>query len=282
MSTDVEAIAQIRADDPAVTRFRAERQRQLVRGRVRRGLVIACQLAIIGAFIGVWQFAITTGLANPTFVGTPSEMFSELWLKTVDGTFIRDAVPTFSAVVVAFVLASVVGTLVGVVMNEFPFVDRVLQPLVSLVNSVPRIALAPMLIVWFGLGMSSKVVLAFSLVVFIQLVATESALKNVDEYLLLLSRSLGCSRWQTFASVKIPWALPGIFGGFRLGMVYSVLSVVVSEMIASPDGLGQKIAYYSNTFAISTALATLLFLSIVTLVLVQIINVVESKLGTWQ
>ena len=282
MSTPASSITNVREHDPAVVRFRERRKREESRARIRSVLVVVAQISIVSSFIVVWQLAITLGIADPTFVGTPKEMIQGLWTMTVDGTFLHDAIPTFSAVVVAFVLASVAGTFVGVLMNEFNFLDRVLQPLVSLVNSVPRIALAPMLIVWFGLGMTSKVVLAFSLVVFIQLIATESALKNVDEYLLLLSRSLGSNRLQTFMQVKIPWALPGIFGGLRLGLVYSVLSVVVSEMIASPDGLGQKIAYYSNTFGISNALATLLFLSIVTLILVQVINIFESKIGAWK
>lgn len=283
MSAIAEApIETLDSSDPIIAKFRAATQRENKRKTRRRAAVFVTQLLIVAGFVAAWQLAITIGIANPIFVGTPLGVLTELWAKTIDGTFLSAAVPTFTAVVIAFVIASAVGIALGVLMDEFDFLDRVLQPLVALMNAVPRIALAPMLVVWFGLGTTSKVVLAFSLVVFIQLVATSSSLKNVDEYLILLSRSLGCSRWQTFVSVKIPWAVPGIFGGFRLGIVYSVLSVVVSEMIASPNGLGQLIAYYSNTFAISSALATLLFLSIITLFIVQIINLVESRLGTWQ
>lgn len=128
--------------DPAIERFRERRRRDHRRARVRTILVVLAQVAIVGAFVLAWQLAIVLGLANPTFVGTPREMLANFWEKTLDGTFLQDAIPTFSAVLVAFALSSVVGTFVGILMSEFTFVNRVLQPLVALVNSVPRIALA--------------------------------------------------------------------------------------------------------------------------------------------
>lgn len=268
--------------DPSVEHFRELTLAKAKKARWSILTVTASQVLIVAGFLGLWQLVLELGIANPLFVGTPADVLTSFWQNTMNGKFVEAAGPTFLAVAIAFATASLVGILLGVIMDESAYLDRVLQPLIALMNSVPRIALAPMMIVWFGLGTTSKAVLAFSLVVFIQFVATSSALKNVDEYLLMLSKSLGCSRWQTFLNIKLPWAMPGIFGGFRLGIVYAVLSVVVSEMIASPNGLGQLIAFYSNTFAISDALAALLFLSVVTLVLVQVINAVEKRIGTWQ
>ena len=244
-------------------------------------LVFASQLATAALLVGVWQLAASMGWANPVYVGSPVEIATELWENVRNGFFFVQAVPTFLAIVVAFGLSSIVGIAVGMVLHEIPFVDRVLAPFVAAFNGVPRIALAPVTIVWFGLGMASKVALAFSLVVFIVLVTTEAALRNVDPDLVRLCRTLGASKSKTLTAVKLPWALPGIFAGLRLGLLYAIVSVVVNEMIASPDGLGQLIAVYSNTFQISRMFAVLVFASIVTIVADLVLQKVERRLRIW-
>lgn len=268
--------------DEVMMRFHATQLDLVAKERRRKILVFGTQLIVTAAFLLVWELLIRMGVINPIFMGRPATVFSTLWARTVDGTFLSQAVPTFKAVLLSFLLASGSGILIGIALHEFLFLNRVVQPMIALLNSIPRIALAPMTIVWFGLGLASKTALAISLVIFIIIISTQAALKNVDDYLLLLGRSLGANRWQRFAYIKLPWAFPGIFAGLRLGLVYSVLSVVVSEMMASPDGLGQLITFYSNRFDVSAALAALLFLSIITLALNGGINKVEKKLGTWE
>lgn len=268
--------------DPVVERFEAEQLRRLSHLKLRRLGILGTQIGITAAVLGLWELVIRLGVANPLFVGRPAKVMEILWTNTWNGTFPRQAIPTFQAVLLAFVLATVVGITAGIVLHELKFLDQVFEPLLALLNSIPRIALAPMMIVWFGLGLASKTALAFSLIVFIIIVSTMGALKNVDDYLILLGRSLGAKRWQTFRYIKVPWATPGIFAGLRLGLVYSVLSVVVAEMMASPDGLGQLIAFYSNRFDVSAALAALLFLSLLTLALNAVITKTERRIGTWE
>lgn len=239
------------------------------------------QFAVLIVIFGGWQLAVASGLVKPVFFGAPVEILKELWANTANGLFFKESVPTLAAVIVAFVLAAIVGIAAGILLHEVPFLHAVFSPFIAAFNGMPRIALAPITIVWFGLGMASKVALAFSLVVFIELITTEAALRNVDPDLLRLCRSLGASKMRTLVSVQLPWAMPNIFAGLRLGFLYAVLSVIVTEMISAPDGLGQLISLYSNTFQISKMFAALVFLSTFTILADAALQKIEKRLKVW-
>jgi len=267
--------------DATLTAFEDKTALDERRARTRSALVLVCQVATATVLVGVWQLAASLGFANPVYVGSPVLIAEELWRNTINGFFFVQSVPTLTAIAISFALASVAGIAVGVLLHEVAFLSRVLAPFIAAINGVPRIALAPVTIVWFGLGLASKVALAFSLVVFIVLVTTEAALRNVDADLVRLCRALGASRLKTLFAVKLPWALPGIFAGLRLGLLYAIVSVIVNEMIASPDGLGQLISLYSNTFQISRMFAVLVFTSIATILADTALQRVERRLRVW-
>lgn len=270
----------VQDDDSVLRSFARRYDAQLAR---RRHLLIAAALtsaAIVVLLMGIWQTIVALKIANPVFVGSPSEVISAFWNFLTSGDLVKAGVPTVEAICIAFVLSASAGTVIGLILSESAFLRRVFMPLFVAANSVPRIALAPITIVWFGIGATSKVVLAVSLVVLIQINSTVGALQNVDPDLTLLCKTLGANRLKTLWRVKVPWALGGIFAGMRLCIVYSVLSVVAVEMIASSNGLGQRIAFYSNTFAISEALAMLLSLSIVSVVLTFLVGTLERLVSS--
>ena len=267
--------------DEARAHFDAQVARDDRALRTRSVLVVVCQVVVAAALLGAWQLAATSGWANPVYIGSPSLIASEFWSNTSNGFFFVQSVPTLTAIGLSFLLASACGIAGGVLLHEVTFLARVFGPFIAAVNGVPRIALAPVTIVWFGLGLASKVALAFSLVVFIVLLTTEAALRNVDSDLVRLCKALGASRIKTLLSVKLPWALPGIFAGLRLGLLYAIVSVIVNEMIASPDGLGQLLALYSNTFQISKMFAVLAFTSIATILADACLQRVERRLQVW-
>lgn len=272
---------QVRILDAALPEFEARRKRLVSKMQARRVWVAVGQIATIALFFGTWQGLVWTGAANPVFVGSPLNIIHELYSNVVSGNFFIQGLPTLEAVVAAFSLSAVVGIWLGVILHEVPFLSSVFSPFVAALNGVPRIALAPITIVWFGLGLGSKVALAFGLVVFLELITTEAALRNVDQDLTTLCRSLGASKMKTLFSVKLPWAMPSIFAGLRLGLIYTILSVIVNEMISSPDGLGALISLYSNTFQISRMFAILAFLSLFTILADAGLRRIERALKVW-
>jgi NitT/TauT family transport system permease protein len=146
---------------------------------------------------------------------------------------------------------------------------------------MPRIALGPLFILWFGIGIASKVVLAFSLGYFIMLLSTLGGLKNVDRDLLLMSRLFGASELRLFWHVRFPWALPGIFAGLKLTLIYCSAGAVIGEMIAAKSGLGVLLQTFSGRFDVAGVLALILIVALLVMVLTSLMDLAERRFLEW-
>ena len=183
---------------------------------------------------------------------------------------------------IAFVISSVLGIVAGLLLARSPFWDDVLAPLVLALNSLPRVALAPLIILWFGIGITAKVVTAFTLVFFILLVNTLGGAKNVDNDILTIARLMGASKRDILWKVTLPSALPWIFAGLNLGLTYSLLGVIVAEILASNQGLGFVIQSSAATFNTAGVFAGLITLAVVAWGFSAIMRLVEAHLLRWK
>jgi NitT/TauT family transport system permease protein len=175
-----------------------------------------------------------------------------------------------------------VGITLGIVLGLMPRLDRLLDPYLNAVNAMPRIALAPVLIVYFGIGQSGKVALAFSIVVFVLLINTQAGVRAADRELLTLARVMGMSRLQMVTKVVLPNAVPSIFAGLRLGLIYALLGVVASELIAAEIGLGQMIAGFAGSYDMASAYAVMIVLAALGAAINYGMAMIESRLLRWQ
>jgi NitT/TauT family transport system permease protein len=163
-----------------------------------------------------------------------------------------------------------------------PRFHRAAEPYLTLVNAMPRIALAPLFLLWFGLGIGSKIAVGFSLTFFIVLSATIAGIRGVDSDHLILSKALGANQQQIFFKVTLPSAVPVIFSGLRLGLIFALLGVVGAELIAAEHGLGQTLAYLQSTFSMDGVMALLFLLACVGFGLTTLMNQLERALLDWQ
>lgn len=166
----------------------------------------------------------------------------------------------------------------GLALTQSSIAREVFDPFITGLNSLPRIALAPLFILWFGLGINSKIALAFSLVYFVQLLATLGAVANVDPELTRLARILGFSRNDIYMKVVLPWSISGIFGGLQLGLVTSFLGAVTGEILGAKGGMGVVLVEYANLFKTNDVLAALLILAIVASTLAFVMRNIEKRL----
>jgi NitT/TauT family transport system permease protein len=239
------------------------------------------RLAIFAAFCAIWWGLVRLGMVDKFFLSTPQDV-AKFLLDNFRVQIIPNAVNTLLATLMAFVLSAVAGILAGLLLVELPGMKRMVDPFLTALNSMPRIALAPIFILWFGIELTSKVALAFSLGFFIVLMSTFAGMRNVDPVLLRLSRSLGCSPWQQFTKITLPWAVPSVFAGLKLALIYSFLGVVTSEMLASKLGLGQLIMYYSGVLRMDAVLGILLVMAVCSVALTMVADRIEAALlGNW-
>lgn len=234
---------------------------------------------LFGIFLVLfWQVGYSLGLVDPVIARSPEEVGSFLWEIIIDGTLWPALWSTMSATLIAFVLASTVGVILGIALGLFPRVEMVVDPFLNAANAMPRIAFAPLFVIWFGIGQTAKVALAFTIVVFILLLNARAGIRTVQPDVKTMATMMGMNKLQMFWKILLPTAVPSIFAGLRLGLIYSLLGVITSEIVAARQGLGQLIASYAGTFVIEGVYAIVIVLAIIAAVLNMLMAMVERKI----
>jgi len=248
----------------------------------KRHHILLARVAVIGTFLAVWQGSVSFGLVDPFWISSPVLVVKTLWQQIASGDLVVNVGITVFEALIAFVVSSVLGIVAGLLLARSPFWDEVLAPLVLALNSLPRVALAPLIILWFGIGIVAKVVTAFTLVFFILLVNTLGGAKNVDTDILTIARLMGASRRDILWKVTLPSALPWIFAGLNIGLTYALLGVIVAEILASNQGIGYIISSGAANFDTAAVFAGLVTLAIVAWLFSAIMRKVEARLLRWK
>ncbi len=266
-----------------VSRWRSTSPRQ--RGRrnpFSTMWLFLARLGVLVALVGIWQLVVILKLADPTVTSRPSAVFSYLGHAVSGSEMWTNLSATMEATLIAFGLASVVGIVIGVALGLLPRVEKVIDPYLTAINAMPRIAFAPVFVVAFGLSITSKIALAFSIVVFILITSARAGVQSLDVDITRLATLLGASKRQMFSKVLLPVAVPSIFGGLRLGLIYSLLGVTTSELIASTNGIGQMLQQAAGLFRIDEVYGLLIILAIVASVINLLMGTLERYLLRWQ
>lgn len=266
----------------AATRAGEARERSRRAHRQERLRTDLWRLGVLLAFTGAWESATRSGAINPFWVSSPGLIVLDLWKSFASGSvFVHIAITLYEAFL-GFAAGAVVGIGSGFALARWDPLARVLDPYVTALNSLPRVALAPLFILWFGIGVTSKVILAFSLVVFILLVNTYAGAKNVDQDLVIISRLLGATRRQLTVKVILPSSIPWIFAGLRLGLAYALIGAVVGEVIVAQAGLGFLIAHAAGVFNTTGVFSALIILMVIAMALNELMKATERKLLRWR
>lgn len=241
------------------------------------------RVAILAVFFGLWELASSTNFINPILIGRPSGIAQYLSTEIfVTGSLLKDIQWSMTGVSIAFVLGSVIGILVGMIFVISPTTEALFSPMLTALNAMPRIALAPLFLIWFGLGLGSKVAVGFSLTFFIVMSSTVAGGRGVNADHILLGKTLGASPAQMFRKFVLPSAIPVIFNGLRLGLVFALLGVVASEIIAAEHGLGQTLSSLAASFRTNGVFGIIILLSLLGVSITWSMNWLEGRLLRWK
>lgn len=238
--------------------------------------------AFVVIIVALWEWGARTGVIDQSFVGSPFGIASFTYNNLLNGRLWGDLGWTMLSVTLSFTLGSAAAIGVGLVFVTWPKFEAFCDPYVNALNVLPRIAMVPLFILWFGLGVGSKIAMGFSLTFFIVLSSTVAGIRGISQDHVTLTRTLGATSRQLFFWVTLPGAVPVLFSGLRLGLIYAFLGVVGAEVIASERGLGQQLAYLASTFAIDGVWSLLLDLALVGVFLMKVMNWLERRLLHWQ
>lgn len=248
----------------------------------RRTFIWAVRIFLVVGFVALWEVAGRRGWVDTVLYGQPSGIWHAMREYYPSARAKDSLTSTGQAIALAFVIGSVTGTLAGLALGLSKTFDAIIGPFLVPINSIPRIALAPLFIAWFGLTMTAKVVLAVSIVFFILAENARGAVRSVDSDLMVMARVVGLRSVGLLWKVVLPSAVPTLFAGLRLTFTYSLLGVVASEMIAATNGVGQDIVLYSSSYQVDTVFAILIELVVFAVLINTIFSVLERWLLRWQ
>lgn len=228
-----------------------------------------------------WQWYVVRFEVSPAVFPSPVAVWESLYANLADGTFVGDLAVTMKEVLIGFFGGSIVGFLLALLISEFRPVRTILYPYVIAFQAVPKTALAPMFLIWFGFGIESKVALVISTVFFPVLINTLSGLERTDPDQLDMLRAYCGKRWRIFWRVKLPSAMPPLFAGLELAIVLAVIAAVVSEFLGAVGGLGYRILTFNTNLDMAGQFAALILLSITGFVLHAIIKHIGNRVVFW-
>lgn len=243
---------------------------------------LAIQLGMVFAFLLVWQFVVEREWVSAFLVGSPAGIFSKLLEAVSNGSLWENTKVTVAEAIAGFLIGSLLGSFLGLSLWYSSFFARVVEPFIVAINSVPKIAFAPIVILWFGTGMVSKVMLATSMTFIIALIAAYEAAKNADRDLQSLMLALGSTKHQLFFKVVVPYSLPAIIATFRINIGFGLVGAVVGEFISSSHGLGHMIFNASSFYDLDTVWVGLFTLMLVGFMLYYVVDRVERRLLPWK
>ena len=204
-----------------------------------RWLVVNGRKAIsVVAILAVWQLLVLAGRVNPLFLPAPASVLAAMWDMIRSGQLPWAVLVSVNRIVQGFVYGAVIGIALGLLAGAIRWVDDVLDPWVAAIYPIPKSALFPLFLLWFGLGDTSKIVTISVGVLFLVLLNTATGVKSINPLLVKAARDLGATRTQVFVKVILPGALPNIFTGLRLGAGMALILVFVTEIEATKAGLG--------------------------------------------
>lgn len=232
-------------------------------------------IAIIGVHLAVvllWYLAVELGEIPKFVLASPQETFMSLF---DDYPWIDNTLVTTIEIFGGYFLAVVVGVGLALLFSWFPMVDTLAMPLVVSLNMIPKVALGPLIIVWFDYGLQTNIIIAFSISFLPILITTARGLREVEPDLVDLVKTLGASRWQIFIKIQLPGSLPYVFSGMKVAVVLAVAGAIVGEIIASDSGLAYLIGQVQVTLDTAAMMMAVVLITLVGVVLYLIVLILE-------
>jgi NitT/TauT family transport system permease protein len=238
-------------------------------------------LPALGAIlaIGLWWVLTAVLHIDPFYVPSPPDVV-EAFLHT-PRFLLEETWTTFQRVLIGFGIAVSAALIIAVVLAASRTVERMTMPLLAAINAVPKVALAPLLLVWMGFGNAPKIVMVVLVSFFPVVVATMAGLTSAPADLRELARSLSASWWQTFSKVRLPWALPQVFVGLKVATPLAIIGAVIGEVVSPDRGLGSVIVGSGNSSDTPLAFAALTLLALTGVILFYLMAAIERVLVPW-
>ena len=241
-------------------------------------LVLFTQIAIIVIFLALWEILTHYKVINSFIFSSPSLIIKTIKDLFLEGNLLSHLATTFVETLIAFILGIVLGLIIAIILYSFKFLAKVIDPFLTLINSLPKVALGPILIIWIGANTKSIIVMALLINLIVSIVTIYNGFLNIDENKLKLLKSFKATKKQILGKLIIPASLKTIVSSLKLNISMSLIGVIMGEFLVSKKGLGYLIMYGTQVFNLNLVMSGIFLLLIFSYILYKLISFLEKKL----
>jgi NitT/TauT family transport system permease protein len=266
------------AQQPDIVLADAAPRRRMLSERV---IINLLRLALLAMLLGFWQFA-SGPLIPAFFVSSPTAILSRLWTWIMNGQLFFHMSITATEAALGFLFGSLFGIAAGVLLGRREFLARLLDPFIMTIYSLPKVALAPLFILWIGIGMDMKVIFTAMIVFFLVFLNTYTGVRNVSRELISILRLMGANERQVLQRVVLPSAITWVFAGLKISVPYALIGAIVGELMASNKGLGALLVRAQGEFDTAGVFASLVAIMFLAVMSNGLVKLLERKLMPWK
>lgn len=234
------------------------------------------------AFLALWEFAVAMGWIAPLFVSSPSRIIMAGYGMFRDGSIYPDLLVSAEEFILGFGLAAIVGIPLGILMGWYSRLNAVLDPFVNALYATPRIALMPLIIIWFGIDLPAKIAIIFLSSVFPILVNTITGVRTIERDFVKVARSFGATDRQLFTTVALPSSVPNLLTGLRLGIGHALIGIVVGEMYGASAGIGFMMQTAGATFQTDKVMVGIVIIAAAGMAMTGLLRGLERRFDAWR
>ena len=250
--------------------------------KTRKLVVSILEYAVsIGVFVLAWFIYVTVKEVPQYILPRPAEVWKSLVGMFTDGTVYPHLWATASEVVIGFIIGSILGMALGYLFVKIDVLRTALMPYLIFFQTAPKIALVPLFVVWFGIGIVSKIILIITMVLFPVLSGMMLGLDSIPKEAKDLMKVLKASKWQIFTKIEMQYSLPALFSSFKIGIIQAVIGAIVAEWMSGKVGLGYILTYSSSTYDTPALLAGIIVTIVLGIATYEIVNIFENKALYW-
>ncbi len=236
----------------------------------------------VAAFLIVWQLVANARIWSQLFLPGPADVIVAFGELVVEGELVQDLAVSGQEFVIGYALAAITGILLGLILGWYRRARYALDPFISFFYATPRIVLLPLIIIWVGIGIESKIWIVFLGAFFAVLINTIAGVRSLDASLLQLARSFGASQLAVFRTIALPGSVPFILTGLRLATGHALIGIVVGEIVGAPHGIGRMMWIAGQTFQSARMFVGLIFLAMTGMILTYALQRLERHFDAWR
>jgi len=255
-----------------------EYKKYLLNIKINKLIIIITQIAILISFLIIWQYLADKNIINTFITSSPKMVLSTIIELYKSNDLFKHIGITFYETIISFIIGTLLGVIIAIILWWNKFIAKVVDPILTILNSLPKVSLGPILIIWVGASMSAIIVMAMLVSVILTIVTVYNGFNATDKLKVNLLKSLGANKYQILKYLVLPANYPTIISSLKINISMSLIGVIMGELLVSKSGIGYLIMYGSQVFNLNLVISGIIILMIVSYIMYLMISYIEKKL----